>query len=254
MPFTATPEILVFLFGIALLAGFVDSVAGGGGLISLPTLLAVGIPPHYAIATNKLQACFGSFSSTVKFTHAGLVKPHKLWMGIGAVAIGAILGSLFVQTISAKWLSNLIPIFLFIIFGFILFRKNLGHVDQHHKLPPYLFYPIFGLTLGFYDGFLGAGTGTFWVISLITILGLNFKTATANSRVMNFSSNFVAMLIFAISGKIIYTIGIVMAVGQIIGAFIGAHTLIKLNIQLIRIFFLIIVGITLVKITWSTYF
>lgn len=250
----ATPEILMFLFGIALLAGFVDSIAGGGGLISIPALLAVGLPPHLAIGTNKLQACCGSFSSTIKFTHAGLVKPHKLWLGICVTAVGGIIGALVVQAVPGAWLANLIPIFLLIIFGFTLFKKNLGEKDKHHLLSPYIFYPSCGFVLGFYDGFLGPGTGSFWTISFVTILGLNLKTATANTRVMNFTSNFVAFITFALCGKVIYSIGIVMACGQIIGAVVGAHMLIKSSVKFIRIFFLIIVGITLVKITWSTYF
>ena len=254
MDYIATTDVLVLLFFVALLSGFVDSVAGGGGLISIPALLAVGVPPHIAIGTNKMQACFGSFAATVRFTQIGLVQPHKLISGIVATAVGGVIGAIVVQAIPDACLCEFIPIVLLVIFVYAISRKHLGESDRHHKMRPSFFYPLFGFAFGFYDGFFGPGTGSFWMISLVTILGLNLKKATANTRVMNFTSNLLAFITFVSVGQVAFSIGAAMAIGQIIGAVLGAHTVVRCSVRFIRIFFLTIVGLTLLKVTWSSYF
>jgi uncharacterized membrane protein YfcA len=245
---------LVLLFGAAFLGGFVDSIAGGGGIITVPALLAVGLPPHLALGTNKLQAVFGSFTSAMNYRRSGMVRWRDLRLGIACTALGALLGTLAVQAISADLLTRAIPLLLLVIFLYMLCRPELGTTHQSHRIPPFLFYLVFGLLLGFYDGFFGPGTGSFWAIAFVVVLGFDLKKATAHTKMMNFTSNIVALIFFMIGGNVLLMAGLVMGIGQIAGAFLGSHLVLTRGTRFIRIFFLSVVAVTLTKLAWETYF
>ena len=198
-----TIPILLILFAGGFMAGFVDSIAGGGGIISLPVLLSVGLPPHFALGTNKFQSSFGSLTASINYYRGGLVKLKDLGWGILFTAIGAATGTLMIQQLSQALLQYLIPVLLLVVFLIFLFSKNLGYKDQQEKIQPKIFYLIFGLLIGFYDGFFGPGTGNFWMLAFVFLLGFNLKKATAHTKWVNFTSNIVALTFFAIGGKVL---------------------------------------------------
>ncbi len=254
MVFEPTFLKLMFLLFTGLIAGFVDSIAGGGGLITLPALMAVGVPPHRALATNKLQSTFGSSTAAIRYTGSGLVKKEMLYIGVIATLIGAACGTWLIQRISADFLRKGIPFLLLGIFLYTLFSPDLGKTESREKLPLWLFYTLAGLVIGFYDGFIGPGTGSFWTISLVTLAGFNLKAATANTKVTNFTSNIVSLVVFLLGGKVIFIAGGVMAVGQICGAWLGSHLVIRKGTGFIRVFFLTVVALTILNLFRQEFF
>jgi uncharacterized membrane protein YfcA len=245
--------IYCLLFITALVAGTVDAIAGGGGLISLPVLLAVGIPPHLALGTNKLQGMVGTAVATYSFHRKGLLVFTEIYPGLLFGFIGSVVGSLLSQEMSNVFLGKLIPVLLFFILIYTLISPRLGHIDTHPKMPERWFYVIFGFLLSFYDGFFGPGTGSFWIFALVYFLGFNLLKASAYTKVLNLNSNIFAALCFAWGGNIEYTIGAIMALGQIIGGRLGAHLSIKQGQQLIRPIFMVVVSITIIILIYRAY-
>ncbi len=162
-----TIQIYILLFITGLCSGFVDSIAGGGGLIALPVLFSVGLPPDIALGTNKLQGSFGTLSASYNYIKKGVVKVNESLSGILYTLIGAILGTVIIQYMEAGFIKELIPVLLFFVFIYTLFSKNLGHGSSDPRIPRHLFFLLFGLGLGFYDGFFGPGTGSFWTAALL---------------------------------------------------------------------------------------
>ncbi|MCK5545933.1 MAG: TSUP family transporter [Rhodospirillaceae bacterium] len=227
-------EVLGILFLAGLASGFVDSIAGGGGLISVPALLATGMPPVSALATNKAQAMFGSFTATYTYARGGHVDISKMKLGIIFTIIGAIAGTLLVQVLDANLMMAVIPFMLIAAALYFAFGPSLGGVDRHHLIERGPFYAIFGLLIGFYDGFFGPGTGSFWALAFVSVLGFNMIKATAHTKVVNFTSNFTSFLFFAVAGHVLWLPAAVMALGQLLGARIGANTAIKHGASVIR--------------------
>lgn len=237
-----SPEILLpLLFGAAFVAGLVDSIAGGGGLITVPVLMGIGLPPQVALGTNKLQATFGSGSAMLYFVRAGTVKMSDCWVGIFWTAVGAALGVWGVQLLDATLLKQLIPWLLAAIALYTLLSPRLGAEDVHARMKRDSFYLLFGLMLGFYDGFFGPGTGSFWTMALMMLLGYSMLRATATTKVMNFISNIVALIFFLSVGQVRFVEGIVMGVGQFIGARVGSKLVIKRGVAFIRPVFITMV-------------
>ena len=247
-------EIYLLLWGAGLLGGFVDSIAGGGGIITVPILLAVGMPPHMALGTNKLQASFGSVTASVHYSRSELVDIRKVKSGIAFTAIGALIGTLAIQMISPEFLNRVLPILLTGIFIYVLFSPERGKHDTHPAANPLLFYLAAGLGIGFYDGFFGPGTGNFWTICFILFLGHNMKKATAHTKIMNATSNLISLAAFAIGGNILIVPGIIMGSAQLLGASLGAHMVLKKGTGFVRIFFLCVVAVTIGKVVYSSYF
>jgi len=238
---------LFLLFLAGGFAGFVDAIAGGGGIIALPALLAAGIPPHQALATNKLQGSFGSLTAAVNYAKKGMMHPKELMLGVFFTFVGAATGTLLVQYFPADALESTIVMMLVWIFLYTLFSPDLGRIKKHAVMGERLFYLIFGLLLGFYDGFFGPGTGSFWTMTLILMLGLDLKQATAQTKLFNFTSNVVSLALFVYAGLVIWTIGLVMGVGQVLGAYIGSTMVSRREVQFVRVFFLVVVGATILK-------
>jgi uncharacterized membrane protein YfcA len=245
--------ILFLLFATGLFAGTVDAIAGGGGLISLPILLSIGMPPHLAFGTNKLQSTIGTLKATLKYYKHGYISLEKIYVGICFGAVGSILGSITAQIIHGDILSKIIPIFLFAILMYTIFSPHLGQHDKQAKMKEFWFYLIFGFTLAFYDGFFGPGTAMFWVFAYTFFLGYNLIKATAYSKVFNLNSNIISTICFAIGGNIDYRFGLVMALGQLIGGHLGAHLAITKGAQLIRPIFLSVVSLTIVTLVYKSY-
>ncbi|NOX16555.1 MAG: TSUP family transporter [Epsilonproteobacteria bacterium] len=243
----------VIFLGAGFLAGFVDSIAGGGGIITVPIMMASGMPPHMALATNKLQSSFGSFTASVNFIRKGLVSLREVYLGIIFTFIGAFIGAKVILYLDANVLNKIIPFMLILIFLYTLLNPHFGRVGKKSRFSEPLFFLIFGLLLGFYDGFFGPGTGTFWTIALVTLMGLNLKKATATTKVMNFTSNIVSLGVFLFSGNVLFFVGILMGCGQIVGAFAGSSLVVKKEVTFIRGFFLFVVGVTIVKLVYDSW-
>jgi len=243
----------IFLWSGGFLAGFVDSIAGGG-IISLPVLLSVGIPPHQALGTNKLQSSFGSFTAAVNYTRKGLVDFKTILPGILFTAIGAGLGTIAIQLLSAAFLKHVIPLLLAAVFCYTLFSPDMGNRDSAPKMTARLFYLLIGLILGFYDGFFGPGTGSFWTLLFVLLLGLDLKKATAHTKITNFTSNFVALSVFIMGGKVLFLAGFIMGCGQMVGAYAGSRLVIRNGVGFVRVFFLTVVAVTVARLFYVTYF
>lgn len=235
------------------LAGLIDSIAGGGGLVSLPILLWAGFPPHLALGTNKLQGTFGTLTSTLNYARFELVDVKEAFRGVVFTAGGAFMGTVTIQFLSAGFLHQVIPILLTGVFLYMLFSPRLGEQDRITRFSPSAFYGLFGLVLGFYDGFFGPGTGSFWMVAFALFMGVNLKKATAHTKLMNLTSNVVALICFAWGGNVIVSAGIVMGVGQMAGAFTGSSLVATRGVAFVRWFFLGVVGLTILKLAVSTY-
>ena len=234
-------------FVAAFLGGFIDAIAGGGGLITLPAIMAMGVPPHFALGTNKLQGVFGSFTATLNFTKKGLIDYKECFIGIVFTFIGAAIGATLILFLNANFLKIIIPFLLIAIFIYTLFMPKIGESDRAAKMNERLFYVVFGLILGFYDGFFGPGAGSFWMFAMVALIGLNLKKAVAHTKALNFTSNIVALGVFIAGGQILWLVGFLMAVGQILGAYFGSNLVIKKEVKFIRTMFLIVVAATICK-------
>ncbi|MBX3709291.1 MAG: TSUP family transporter [Gammaproteobacteria bacterium] len=245
--------ILLLLFAAGLFAGTVDAIAGGGGLISLPVLLSLGISPHIAFGTNKLQGTIGTFVATHKYYRHGLISLRQAYLGVLFGVMGGILGSVAAQLISGDILKKVVPVFLLIIFIYTFSSPKMGQQDRRPKMKESWFYLLFGFALAFYDGFLGPGTGSFWVFVLTFFLGHNLIKATAYAKIFNLNSSFIAMVCFALGGNIDYRYALMMAAGSLIGGRLGAHLAITKGAKLIRPIFLAVVSMTMVVLGYKTY-
>jgi hypothetical protein len=240
------PWQLVLFLATGLVAGFVDSVAGGGGLITLPVLLNTGIDPRLALGTNKLQASFGSGGATFHHLLAGSAKWVDCRRCFVMTFIGALLGALAVQLIHPELLKRFIPILLLAVAGYVLFKPQFGERDIHPRITPVKFDWVFGLGIGFYDGFFGPGTGTFFAMAFALGLGFNLIKATAHTKVMNFASNIASLILFMSLGQVLFAAGLTMGVGQWLGARLGSRMVLARGAKFIRpVFVTMVVAITL---------
>ncbi|WP_199911863.1 TSUP family transporter [Dongshaea marina] len=225
---------LLLLCGVAMLAGCIDAIAGGGGLLTVPALLAAGLPPAHALATNKLQSSFGSFSSSFYFVRKGIVKLSEMKLPIACTFIGAAIGAILVQHIHASILEKVIPGLLIAIALYFLFSPGASQVKGKPRISDFWFAIILCSAIGFYDGFFGPGTGSFFTIAFVSLARLDIVQATARTKVLNFTSNIAALLLFILGGMPIWSIGLSMAVGQFIGARLGARLVVTRGRKLIR--------------------
>ena len=185
----------VLLFFAALFGGFIDTIVGGGGLITIPALLASGVPAHLALATGKLQTIFGLF--TASFAYYKSVSIQHLGFGVLCSFIGGALGTYAVLLVSDKHLKLVILACLVLVFAYMVLKPSLGRQKSEPKIHNIkLFHFIVGLTLGFYDGFLGAGPGSFWVFAFVLLLGFDMKNASINMKILNLSSSLAALILF----------------------------------------------------------
>lgn len=243
---------LLFVTGVA--AGFVDSIAGGGGLITLPVLLSCGFDPKLALGTNKLQATFGSGSAAWHYTRAGVASWRDSWRGFVLTFVGAALGTLAVQKLDPSLLRRALPVLLAGVAIYSLVRPKLGEKEAQPRMSRGAFDLTFGLLLGFYDGFFGPGTGTFWAVAFVLVMGCNLTRATGATKVMNFASNLASLAFFLCLGQVLVTAGLVMGAGQLIGAWLGSHMVIKRGTEFIRPIFITVVLAITGKLIYDVYF
>lgn len=229
-----TPVVLLLLAAVGLLAGFVDAIAGGGGLISLPALLAMGFPPVGALAVNKAQGAVGTAIAATTYWRRGLVELRPMLPSIVATYGGSLLGAFVVQRVDTSKLAVAVPVALLAIAAYFLFAPRLTDADRHARLGYARFVPLMGFAVGFYDGVFGPGTGSFLTMGFVMLFGLGVTRAAAHTKVLNLTSNVAALTLFIPSGNVIWPAAIAMMAGQVAGGYLGALTGIRFGARLIR--------------------
>jgi len=226
--------VLLALCGAGLLAGFVDAIAGGGGLIALPALLAAGLPPVFALGTNKVQSVIGTAAAAATYWRGGYVAPEKLVLAVAATVVMAFLGAFTVQHIDVRLLEIMVPAALMAVAIYFLFVPRLSDEDRHARLKFETFVPLMGAIVGFYDGLLGPGTGSFLTAGFVALFGLGVTRAAGNTKIINLASNLGALALFIPSGDVLWPAAVAMAIGQVAGGYLGARTGIRFGARLIR--------------------
>ncbi len=231
---------IILLCIVAFVAAFVDAIAGGGGILSVPALLAAGIPPHLTLGTNKFAASWGSFTSSFTYFQSGNVYKPLMKYLIPFTFIGAIAGVTTALSIPATYLKLIVLTLLIFVSIYTLFKKDIGKSNNFTGLNKLNVFSgmTFALIIGFYDGFFGPGTGSFLLFAFIQFFGFNFTISTANAKILNFVSNIVSLILFALNGKIIYTIGLPMGISMLIGARLGSKVAIKHGGKIIKPIFI----------------
>jgi uncharacterized protein len=225
---------LLLLGAVGFIAGLVDAIAGGGGLLALPALLTAGLDPVTALATNKLQGSFGTGSAAIAFARKGYIEFRKSWLMVAATFAAAALGVVAVTYVPTQFLSALMPLMLIALALYFALSPKLGNVDAKPRITPEKFAVTAAPAVGFYDGVFGPGAGSFYLLSFVTLLGHGIIRATAHTKLLNFTSNVAALIVFALSGQVIWLVGIMMGLGQILGAQTGSHLAIRNGANIIR--------------------
>ena len=243
-------HIIFIIISFGFLAAFIDAVVGGGGLISIPALLAIGMPPSLALGTNKLASAFGSL--TIKFLKSGNVDKKIVFRLFPFVFIFAVGGASLATFLPSDVLKPLVIVILTLVLIYTIFKKDWGNVRTFSKLTISKAIAFISLLLliGFYDGFLGGGTGSFMLFVLL-MFGFDFLSAAGNAKVLNFASNVGALTLFIILGQVNIAYGLIMAVSMVIGSYTGAHFAIKKGVGYVKIVFIIVTILLILKNTFD---
>jgi hypothetical protein len=227
-------EILGFLFLVGIFAGFIDTLAGGGGLITLPALVMSGLPPLAALGTNKLQGSVGTAMATLMMLRKKRIVFAEVKALMLAAFIGSTLGAISVQFINPNALSFVIPAVLIIIVIYFLLAP-VAYMAGDEKISARLYQCIVVPVIGWYDGMFGPGTGSFFGLAGVSLRGQSLISSTAVAKSLNFSTNVASLIVFMVAGKIIWVVGFAMMAGQAIGAYIGSHYLVSINPKYLRL-------------------
>ncbi|MFS4438700.1 TSUP family transporter [Paracoccaceae bacterium GXU_MW_L88] len=228
------PEIFALLIAAAFAAGVIDAIAGGGGLITVPVLLIAGAPPATALATNKLQAVFGSGGAAYAYARGGHVDLWAQRYDALLAAFGAAIGAGLALTLSPDLLMKVLPVLLIAVALYFGLKPSIGAVEAEPRFPPWLFTALIPPVIGFYDGILGPGTGSFFMLAFVALGGYGILRATAHTKLLNFASNFGALVIFVIFGTPWWITGLAMGAAQWIGAQVGARLAMRVGGRIIR--------------------
>lgn len=244
------PLVIALLTVTAFVAGTVDAIAGGGGLITLPVLITVGVPTEVALGTNKGQSVWGSGAALVTFWRAGQVDKKQAAIAFPLGFLGSVIGAEVVIRLIDK--ATLRPIVIGMLFGaaiLLVIKKPSGKPELRKG-----YLTIAGalaLVIGAYDGFFGPGTGTFLIVGFVALCGKPMTAATADAKVVNFASNLAALSAFAYDGLVDWSIALPMAVGQLLGGIVGARLAIKGGAKLIRIAVLAVSGALVIRLAFE---
>ena len=244
-------QILALLFFIAVVAGLLDTLAGGGGLIAMPALILAGVPPLMALGTNKLQGSVGTATATLLlFRSRKLDWPQMKPLMLFAF-LGAAVGTVLVQFIDTRVLSFVIPFVLLIIGLYFLFSPGLAHSSGQQKISESTYKKKVVPAIGFYDGMFGPGTGSFFSLAGVSLRGLGLIDAAARAKSLNFATNVASLIIFLLAGQIAWMAGVLMMGGQVLGAWMGTHFLYKINPAILRPLVVIMCFSMLARYVWQ---
>ncbi|MFT4104420.1 MAG: TSUP family transporter [Lacrimispora sp.] len=236
---------------LVFLAGFVDSIAGGGGLISLPAFLAAGIPPHLAIGTNKMSSTMGTVVSTARFAKSGYIKGLLSLIAAGFAIIGSTIGAHLSMLADERILKGMMLAALPVVAFYVLKNKNLGDNEEVNTLPKkkmYLITVTAAFLIGCYDGFYGPGTGTFLLLILTGLVKMDVRSASGTTKVINLSSNIAALVTFLINGKVLLPLGIASGIFCIAGHYLGSGMVVKNGLKVVRPVIMVVLLCLFVKI------
>jgi uncharacterized membrane protein YfcA len=242
---------LLFLAGFA--GGFIDAIAGGGGLITVPALLATGMPPQVALGTNKLQSSCGTAIAVWRYHQAGLMDTPGLPLAVVLSFLASMAGAQAVSVLSKDVLQQIIPWLLAAVAVYTALNRRFGVETGKEKMKPVVFAALFGIAIGFYDGFFGPGTGSFWTLATVALLGLELKGATGYTKAANLASNLGSLGIFLAHGSVHFQAAGAMIAGQLFGARLGAGLVVTKGTKLIRPVFLAVVFAMTAKLLWDAW-
>ncbi len=246
-------QILIILSFVAFFAGVIDTIAGGGGLITVPALMMSGLNPILALGTNKLQSSISEISATIHFAKNGKINFKRIWIYLVLTAIGSSIGGIILQLIHIKTLENIIPFLLLGVFIYYVFHKQRDEATHHNKVS-FKKLIFIGPIIGFYNGFFGPGTGSIWSIALMKFSALDIKQATMYTKPLNFVGNIASLIVFLFSGKIYFIGALAMGIGSFIGGKVGAIFVVYKNSSIIRNIFIAMMFISIVSLFWKNYF
>jgi uncharacterized protein len=249
--FSVTSDVLALLIVAAFAAGFVDSIAGGGGLITVPVLILAGADPVTALATNKLQGLFGAGSAALNYSRAGHVSLRRQITPALVAFAAAIAGALLTSHLPTNLIRRGLPVLLIGIALFFAFKPGLTDTDRMRRVTP----AIFALTLvpliGFYDGLIGPGAGAFYMLGFVTLAGFGVLKATAHTKLLNFASNLGGMLAFAMVATPWWTTGLAMGAAQIAGATVGSRLAMRIGAQVIKPVLVVTSTLLALRLLWQ---
>ena len=231
---TPTAAEIAALVGAAFVAGIVDAIAGGGGLVTVPILAAIGLPPHAVLATNKGQSVFGSAASLATYWRAGTVTRRLVRYTFPLALVGALGGVIAVTQVSPQHLKPIVLVLLVCAAALMLVRKP-RRADDEPTARAFGGALMLAVVIGFYDGFFGPGTGTFLIIGFVLLCGASLARATADAKVVNFGSNLASVIWFGSHGYVVWQLALPMAAAQLTGGIVGARLALKSGAQLIRV-------------------
>lgn len=249
-----SPDMLAFLIVAGFLSAFIDSVVGGGGMISLPALLLTGLPPGMALGTNKMASVMGSLTSTISFMRSGKINYHLIKYLFPLSFIGSVFGVYVVQKLPPEFLKPLVVVLLIAVTIYSVFKKDWGSESTYQGMTQKVavLSGLAAFALGFYDGFFGPGAGSFLIFSFLMI-GFDFLTAAGNARALNFASNIAAVISFGIVGSINYYYSIPMGLAMIVGAIAGSRLAITKGTTYVRPLFISVTTLLISKQLWDIF-
>lgn len=250
---TVTPELAALLLFAAFVAGFIDAIAGGGGLIVVPALMLAGLSPAQTLATNKVQASFASFAAAFSYTRRGLVEPRKQLLPAGAAFLAGLAGALLITVMPTDILHLVMPALLIMLALFFALRKGLGDTDRAERIRPVVFALTFAPLIAFYDGVFGPGAGAFYMIGFVSLAGYGLLKATAHTKILNFSSNIGALLGFLIFGEPAWILGLCMGASTLVGALLGARAAVMVGARLIRPLLVVTSAGMAIRLLWEKF-
>ncbi|MEO0637502.1 MAG: TSUP family transporter [Pseudomonadota bacterium] len=225
---------ILLLVIAAFVAGFIDSIAGGGGLIAIPALLVAGLPPLAALGTGKLQALFGAGMAAIAYARGGHVDLWKLAPLALVAFAGSVCGALLATILPTRLLAQVMPIALITIALYFAVKPDPGELERSARIPFIFFASAVVPVIGFYDGVFGPGAGSFYMLAYVALAGYGLLKATAHTKLLNFASNVGGFVIFAAGGSVLWGLGLMMGAAQIAGATLGARLAMKNGSKLIK--------------------
>lgn len=228
------PSLIAALVAAAVAAGFVDAIAGGGGLITVPVLMLAGLSPDQALATNKVQGSFGAATAAVSYARSGLVD-LRAQLPTAALAFAAgVAGALLVTALPTQGLRVVLPVVLIGIALFFALKPGLTDLDRAARIAPGLFALTAVPAIGFYDGLIGPGAGAFYMLAFVSLAGFGILRATAHTKLLNLASNLGGLTAFAVTGHPLWLVGLSMGAGQMLGAWLGSRLAMRIGAGVIK--------------------